>query len=166
MRIRGKWSWGLLAAGVVAGGLVLAWPPVEAGGQEVKDLQAICQSPVGQSRRAMLVEQIRVMDTSASRKALEDMASGPDDRLAVLCLAAISRDAYAGSEAKLKATFEATGRSDLVRSAALTAWCVSKKRDGARWADVRAYVDSKVGTTNQALQDTRDALKAKIWKGE
>ena len=166
MRVRGKWSWGLLAAGVVAGGLVLAWPPAEAGDREIKDLQAICQSSVGQSRRAMLVEQIRAMDTAASRKALEEMASGRDDRLSVLALGAIARDGYSGADAKLKATFEATGRSDLVRSAALTAWCASKKRDGARWADVGSYVDSMVGTTNQALKDTRDALKAKIWKGE
>ncbi len=55
--------------------------------ERVTRLRTICESPIGFSRRAALLDDLRKKDTSSSRNALEDMAASDDEVVATQAIA-------------------------------------------------------------------------------
>jgi hypothetical protein len=156
----------LAALGLLTGLTLLVGPPADASDQEVSDIQAVIESPIGLSRRLVLLEELRAKDTSASRQALSDLCDNTqDERLAVLALATVGRADQSGGEAKLKAVLASTSRSDFVRTGALVALSAQAKQRGRSWSQVRDDVESRSGS-NKALADAAEAVRAKLWGEE
>ncbi len=130
--------------------------------ERVTRLRTICESPIGVSRRAALMEELLGIGTGASRSALTAMAASKDDKLAAMAIATIGRGDYSGARAKLKIIYEDTKRTDGVRCAALAAWCRAEKSDSKKWKDVSSYVNAKAGT-NQRLQGMALAIRGGLF---
>lgn len=171
MRKSGKRSAGhgrgwLLAASAVAvlvvGGL---WPEAQATTSRVDALAAVLASPVGPSRKAIEVEALRAIDSTAARNKLKDLADSGDERLALLAIRALGRSSWSGAKTKIAEIYEDTGRSDVVRSTALAVWCRMQAAGGRSWADGKSWVKTHAGT-NQHLRDQYAASKSRHWANE
>jgi hypothetical protein len=154
-----------LAVALVAGVLTLFFGPADASDQEVRDIKAVIESPVGLSRRLVLFENLRARDTAASRQALLDLADSADDPLAVCALATLGRADQSGGEGKLKSVLASSSRSDVVRCGALVALAVLNKNRGRSWAQTRGDIESRSGS-NQRLADQAEAIRAELWGEE
>lgn len=156
----------LLAASAVAvlvvGGL---WPEAEATTSRVDALAAVLASPVGPSRKAIEIEELRTIDSTSARNKLKDLADSGDERLALLAIRTLGRCSWSGAETKVAEIYEDTGRSDLVRSTALAVWCRMEATAGRTWANGKSWVKTHAGT-NQHLRDQYAASKSRHWASE
>ena len=131
-----------VVATTAAGAVVLAgfWPAAEATPTQVESLTAELESPAGEYRKAMKIEELRTIDSSAARAALSNLADSADDRLAMLAIRALGRSATSSAISKVAGTYADTGRSDLVRATALAVWCQKKSDAGQSWSDIKTWV--------------------------
>lgn len=168
MRKNGKRSAGagravLIGATAVAFiGAAAFWPAAEATPTRVETLSAELNSPAGEYRKAMLMDELRKIDSSAARTALGTLADAADDRLAMLALRALGREGSTGSKTKLASVYEDTNRSDLVRATALAVWCKEASDAGSTWASAKTWVKQHAGT-NSLLCAQYKASKARHW---
>lgn len=159
---RGRRRWWIAAGIVAAGYLVIGpggpgWNEAIALDKEVAALQRLAET-TGGVRRAKAIDDLRKLDSIDSRKALASLAANANDELAAQAMFAIGRGGSSGERQTLEAILEDTKRSDGARAVALTAWCALKERSGAKWDDVKDYVDSKCAN-NAALTDTAAVVK-------
>ncbi len=164
--VRGRSRW-LVLAGATLGVLVVTgfWPSAEATPTRVESLTAELESPAGDYRKAMRIEELRTIDSSAARTALSGLADSADDRLAMLAIRALGRNATSSAITKVAGIYADTGRSRVVRSTALAVWCQIQASAGRSWANGKSWVKSNAGN-DQALQDAYAACKAKLWPNE
>ena len=158
------------AIAVAAGALFAAgvWPkslPADAETRQVADLQALCETDHAHHRRAQAIDELAAIDSSTSRKALEALAASSDERLAVQAMSAIGRADYSGAKTFLKKVLADTKRSAPMRGAALSAYCLAEHKGGAKWADIKSNCASS-DSKDTAIDDVRDAVKAKLWGKE
>lgn len=153
-----------LAAVAAVGALVILGPgeDLSASANEVSDLEALCESPIGLNRKAIAIARLCAIDTGSSRNALQRLADSDDVRTATMAMAAIGREDFSGGKTKLEAIFESSGRSHAARAAAMTAWCCAKKDDGASWSDVQSYVEGEADGDDD-LEAAVAATRAKVW---
>ena len=149
----------VLVLGIVFGGPRLT---AAATSNRVAELKALCESPVGNSRRLVAIEELCELDSDSSRDALEKMASCKTDLVAALAIAAIGREDKGNARAKLQSIFESSTASDFVRSAAMQAWARAKKRDGKDWNNVRGYLEGKADG-NDRLEAAVAAVKTNLF---
>ena len=159
---RKRWGFGLKA--VAAAGLLvwLAMPDLHATPSEAERLQAICESPLGMSRRLIVLERLRSMRTESAREALNALCDSERDEVAMAAIACIGRDNPSAAKRKCEAIFEATSRSDNAREMALVVLLRLFKAEGKTWAEVGKYVKQKSGT-NARLRGGYEAGKTKHW---
>jgi hypothetical protein len=156
----------VLVTAVAAAALLLGtWPRAEATPTRVESLTAELESPAGEYRKAMKIEELRTIDSSAARTALSGLADSADDRLAMLAIRALGRNATSSATSKVAGIYEDTSRSDLVRATALAVWCQIKADAGRTWADGKTWVKSTAGT-DTALRAQYAACKARHWPNE
>lgn len=162
--VRRRW---LIAASGAVGVLVVAsfWPVAEATPTRVEALTAELESPAGEYRKAMKVEELRTIDSSAARTALSNLADSDDDRLAMLAIRALGRSGTSGAISKVAGVYADTNRSELVRATALAVWCQKKADAGRSWADIKSWVKSTAGT-NARMGAQYAACKARHWPNE
>ena len=129
---------------------------------EVSALVALCNSPIGYHRKAMAIDTLLAMDSGSGRSAIADLAGSSDDRVAVLALAAMGRGDYSGARSTLLTCLADGDRSDIARTAALTAWCRLRKDDQASWASVNSAVSEAV-SGNDRLTAALAAVQSKLW---
>lgn len=110
------WSALVVVIGVAAVGGALAWHVhARAAADEASARQANCEQTMGYHRRARLLEQLVLLDCSASQDALEELATSSDGKLAIQALSAIGRTDYSAGKAKASDIAEDLKRSDFVR---------------------------------------------------
>lgn len=174
MRERGNRSAGRgrgWVVGVAAGALALVaagvflWPAAEATPARIAKLEKICTSLGQPGRKAMAVDELRRLDSTAARARVVALADSADEKVAHLAISALGRTDGSAAANKLKAIYESTGRSAAMRAAALSAFCAREKRAGRTWANNRSWVRQHAGS-NSRLTAQADALKAKLWAGE
>jgi hypothetical protein len=134
---------------------------------DVARLATIVTSPGGWSRKAVAVEDLRKRadDSSAARARLSELADSADAQVAALAISALGRSEWSGAQTKVAQLYESTGRSDVVRGLALTAYCMREARAQRRWADCKTWVKQHAGS-NAALKGQSAALKASLWASE
>jgi hypothetical protein len=161
--VRRRW----LVAAAGAGAIVMAgfWPSAEATPTRVEALTAELESPAGEYRKAMKIEELRTIDSSAARTALAGLADSADDRLAMLAIRALGRNATSSAKSTVAGIYEDTDRSDLVRATALAVWCQIQADAGRTWADGKSWVKSIAGT-NSRMCSQYAACKARHWPNE
>ena len=154
---------GLLTV-LAIGAAVLLGPDADlsATNTRVQDLEALCNSRIGLNRKVMAIEKLRGIDNNHSRNALKRLADSTDLRTATVAMAAIGREDFNGGKAKLKAIFEATGRKNPARAAAMMAWCCAKEEDGASEEDIEGYLDDEADG-NDDLEAAVAATKSRVW---
>lgn len=160
---RSRRYWWIIAAIVAAGWVVIGprgpgWDVAIALDKEVAGLQRLAES-TGGVRRAKAIDDLVKLDSADSRKALATLAGSSNEELAALAMFALGRSGTTGDRQALEGVIEDTKRSDNARAVALTAWCALKERDGAKWDDLKTYVDGKCAK-NDALTDTAAVIKA------
>ncbi len=141
------------------------WPEAQATPSRVDTLAAVLTSPVGPSRRAIEIEALRTIDSTAARNKLKDLADSGDERLALLAIRALGRCSWSGAKSKVAEIYEDTGRSDAVRSTALAVWCRMEAARGRSWSDGKSWVKNHAGT-NQQLRSQYAASKSRHWANE
>lgn len=149
----------LAAAIVITGGV---WPRAEATPTEVDRLVAILESPIPERRKLVVVEELRQLDTSAARDALGALAENTDDRVAMVAIRALGRSEWNAAGGAIEDVYEDTGRSDLVRGAALGAFLVRESASGETWASCKGWVKQHAGG-NAALNAQYAAVKTELW---
>jgi hypothetical protein len=165
-RSAGIGRWAVLAGAALAVvGVAGFWPSAEATPTRVETLSAELNSPAGEYRKAMLIDELRQIDSSAAREALCELADSTDDRLAMLALRALGREGSSGSKIKVAAVYENTSRSPLVRATAQAVWCQMAADGGRSWATGKAWVKQHAGS-NSLLCDQYAASKARHWAEE
>jgi hypothetical protein len=163
--VRGRGRWVLLVAVAAASLVVGTWPAAEATPTRVEALTSELESPAGEYRKAMKIEELRTIDSSTARTALAGLADSTDERLAMLAIRALGRNATSSATSKVADIYADTGRSDLVRATALAVWCQIKADAGRSWSDIKSWVKSTAGT-DSALRGQYAACKARHWPNE
>ena len=130
--------------------------------QRVTSLKTKCKATRSDTDHRDLLDQLRDIDTSDSRAALEDVADGSDDTAAALALHAIGRSGYSGAATKLKSVFEDTTRSHVVRAAAFQGWARLEADKGTNWSTVERYAKAHT-TAGSALQDSALAVESVLF---
>ena len=144
------------------------WPkslPASAETGRVEELQTICEEDHAFHRRAQALQELAEIDSSASRKALEALATSKDSGLSVQAISTIGRSDYSGAKTYLKGLLGDTKRSTGLRGAALSAYCLAEHKGGAKWADIKSNCAS-TDAKDTALDGVRAAVKAKLWGKE
>jgi hypothetical protein len=141
------------------------WPAAEATPTRVESLTAELESPAGEYRKAMKIEELRTIDSTAARTALANLADSADDRLAMLAIRALGRNATSSAKSKVAGIYEDTDRSDLVRATALAVWCQIQADASRTWADGKTWVKTTAGT-NSRMRSQYAACKARHWPNE
>ncbi|MCE9637724.1 MAG: hypothetical protein K8T90_18650 [Planctomycetes bacterium] len=149
-----------LVVGLVIGlGLTVLVVGQAAGAdQRVVGLKAKCTATRSDTDHRDFLEQLKDIDSSESRTALEEVADGTDPMAAALALHTIGRSGYSGAATKLKAVFEDTTRSHAVRVAAFQGWARMEADAGTSWSTVERYAKSKT-TAGTALRDSALAVE-------
>jgi hypothetical protein len=158
---------GLLLAASAVGVLVVGglWPDAAATPSRVDTLAAVLTSPVGPSRKAIEIEELRTIDSTSARNKLKDLADSGDERLALLAIRALGRCSWSGAKSKIAEIYEDTSRSDVVRATALAVWCQMESTAGRSWANGKSWVKNHAAT-NQRLRDQYAASKSRHWASE
>jgi hypothetical protein len=165
-RGKGRSKLGLLvAAGALGAAAMLVWPRAEATPTRTEALEALCSGTAAPTQKLIALEELGTIDTSASRDALKRLADCEDERTAMMALGALSRLRFSGALTKIEAVYEDTDRSDVVRAAALTAYCTVKSGESRSWGNIKRYVKDTAGRNTQ-LRATHDALKTHFWAEE
>ena len=103
MRERGHRSAGRGRGWIVAGSAIAAlvaaglWPSAEATPTRVQALGAMLRAPAGESRKAIAIDELRKIDSSAARTELQSLADSADKRLAMLAIRALGRTGTSGA---------------------------------------------------------------------
>jgi hypothetical protein len=106
---------------------------------QTEQLKTRAAGGCGEVDRLAALRELAALDTSDSRKALEELADAKDDPLATSSLFTIGRADQTGGRSKLKAVFEDTKRAHLARVAAFLAWARLEAKDGASWSSIESY---------------------------
>jgi orotidine-5'-phosphate decarboxylase len=127
----------------------------------VDKLQAAATARGGEGTRLAALDDLRKLDTSDSRKALEALTDAKDPDVALRALATIGRGDQAGGRERLKKVFEDAKRADVDRIVAFIAWGRLAAKDGSSWETLESYAQkhcSKDSALETALLETKAAL--------
>ncbi|MCE9638015.1 MAG: hypothetical protein K8T90_20125 [Planctomycetes bacterium] len=153
-----------LVVGLVIGlGLTVLVVGQAAGAdRKVTELKAKCKATRSPTDQRDFLDQLKDLDTSESRAALEGVADGKDEMAAALALHTIGRSGYSGAATKLKAVFEDTTRSHAVRVAAFQGWARMEADNGTSWSTVERYAKAKT-TADTAMRDSVLAVESVLF---
>lgn len=157
--------WFLSAVAIAAVGAFCFWPVAHADPTEADQIVALLRSPAGEYRKEMAIDRLSKIDSDGARQALLDLADSTNERLALLALRTLCRVDSPAARNKVKAVFENTQRTNVVRAIAMTAYLRSQQGQGSTWTDVKGYVKQHAGS-NQMLVGQYAAVKAKYWAQE
>jgi hypothetical protein len=157
-----------LGAGLLAATAVVLWPTsgqeAAAADRTVPELVALARDS-NRLRSAAALERLRKLGTPESRKALVELADSDDPQLAMATFSALGRLRDSDARRAIELIYEDQRRSDLTREMALTVWCDMRAREGAKWQDMRSYLEAHADN-NTRLLDAADAVhKARIEQG-
>jgi hypothetical protein len=123
----------LLVGAMIGAALAALWSGPVSGQEaarttsQTEQLKTRAAGGCGEVDRLAALRELAALDTSDSRKALEELADAKDDPLATSSLFTIGRADQTGGRSKLKAVFEDTKRAHLARVAAFLACVVCDK---------------------------------------
>jgi len=148
----------MLGAGVAALGVGRA----AGDDKQAKDLKSACLATGCDTEQRDQLDQLKALDTSESRKALEEIAAATDPTAASLALLTIGRADYQGARTKLQAAFEDTTRPHAVRVAGFQAWARAAAAGGTSWESIESYATANT-KEGSPLRDSALAVKAVLF---
>lgn len=150
-------GWIVCAGIVLAGGAVVVAGAGRAigGDREVESIVASIDRTQSDTELRDHLEQLRALGNAASRRALEEIASGDRKMPAILAAHTIARDGYDGAHAALQRIFENAQADRAVRTAAGQGLLRLQRAAGVSAADSERYFDARTGTDTRLATSIR-----------